>query len=31
MYVNPFLAGILFTIMAEVVATILWSLWKSGK
>lgn len=31
MYVNPFLAGILFTILAEVVATILWSIWKGSK
>lgn len=31
MYVNPFLAGILFTIMAEVVSAILWSFWKGGK
>lgn len=31
MYVNPFLAGVLFTILAEVVAAILWSFWKGGK
>lgn len=31
MYVNPFLAGILFTILAEVAFAILWSFWKGGK
>ena len=31
MYVNPFLAGILFTILAEVAVVILWSFWKGGK
>ena len=31
MYVNPFLAGILFTILAEVVSAVLWSFWKGGK
>ena len=31
MYINPFLAGILFTIIAEVVAVVLWSFWKGGK
>ena len=31
MYINPFLAGILFTILAEVVTAILWSFWKGSK
>lgn len=31
MYVNPFLAGILFTILAEVAVAILWSFWKGCK
>ena len=31
MYVNPFLAGILFTILVEVVSIVLFSLWKGGK
>ncbi len=31
MYINPFLAGILFTILAEVVVSILWSFWKGSK
>lgn len=31
MYINPFLAGILFTVLVEFVASVLWSLWKGGK
>ena len=31
MYINPFLAGILFTILVEVVLIVLFSLWKGGK
>lgn len=31
MYVNPFLAGILFTVAVEAIATVLWALWKGGK
>ena len=28
MYVNPFLAGILFTVAIEAIAAVLWALWK---
>lgn len=31
MYVNPFLAGILFTIIAEFIVLVLWSFWKGSK
>ena len=31
MYVNPFLAGVLSTIIAEFIVLVLWSFWKSGK
>lgn len=31
MYVNPFLAGILFTVAVEAIAAVLWALWKGGK
>ena len=28
MYINPFLAGILFTVAIEAIAAVLWALWK---
>lgn len=31
MYINPFLAGILFTVAVEAIAAVLWALWKCGK
>ena len=31
MYINPFLAGILFTVAVEAIAAVLWALWKGGK
>lgn len=29
MYINPFLAGILATIFAEMTAIFVWALWRS--
>lgn len=31
MYINPFLAGILFTVAVEAIAAVLWALWKGSE